>query len=126
MEMSIDKGNAPTEQGEYKVGNKRPPLETRFGGPRANPRHNGSWKKEDTPRYKLEQMMKLSEDELRKVVNDKDAPFFERKIANCLSNGDWKTLESMINQVYGQPVQKEITKESDGNDEAFIKGYLLT
>lgn len=124
--MVQKQSNTPTEQGEYKVGNKRPPLETRFGGPRANPRHNGAWKKEDTPRYKLEQMMKLSEKELRKVVDDKEAPYFERKVANCLARGDWKTLESMINQVYGQPVQKEITKESDERDEAFIKGYLLT
>lgn len=124
--MVQKQSSTPTEQGEYKVGNKRPPLETRFGGPRANPRHNGAWKKEDTPRYKLEQMMKLPEKELRKVVDDKEAPYFERKVANCLAKGDWKTLESMINQVYGQPVQKEITKESDSNDEAFIKGYLLT
>lgn len=118
-----DKKN-PSEQGDYKVGHKHPPLETRFGGPRANPRHNGAWKKEDTPRYKLEQMMKMSEKELREVVDDKDSPYFERKVANCLAKGDWKTLESMINQVYGAPVAKTITKETDENDGAFIKGYL--
>lgn len=115
---------SPAEQGEYKVGPGHPPLETRFGGPRANPRHNGAWKKEDTPRYKLEQMMKMSEKELREVVDDKDSPYFERKVANCLAKGDWKTLESMINQVYGAPVAKTITKETDENDGAFIKGYL--
>lgn len=68
-------------------------------------RHNGAWKKEDTPRYKLEKMMVLPRTELLKVIGDEKAPYFERKIAKCLIKGDWKTVESMINQVYGQPKQ---------------------
>ena len=66
-------------------------------------RHNGSWKKEDTPRYKLEQMMKLSESDLLLIAKDKDAPYFERKLAIAINKGEWKEIESMINQVYGQP-----------------------
>lgn len=125
--MEQKQSSTPTEQGKYKVGNKRPPLETRFGGPRANPRHNGAWKKEDTPRYKLEQMMKLPEKDLRKVVDDKDAPYFERKIANCLAKGDWKTLESMINQVYGQPSQTTVNVDAGDHEEAkaFIRGVFI-
>lgn len=78
----------------------------RFGGPKANPRHNGAWKKEDTARYKLEQMLKLPEDELKAVATDKSASLFERKLAMCIAKGQWKELEGMMNQVYGQPKQK--------------------
>lgn len=78
----------------------------RFGGEKANPRHNGAWKKEDTARYKLEQMLKLPEDELKAVATDKDAPLFERKLAMCIAKGQWKEIEGMMNQVYGQPKQK--------------------
>lgn len=82
-----------------------PPVERQFGKPNGNPRNNGSWKKEDTPRYKLEQMMKLTDDDLRIVAANPNAPLFERKIANCLAKGEWKTIEAMINQVYGFPKQ---------------------
>lgn len=83
-----------------------PPVERQFGKPNGNPINlSGSWKKEDTPRYKLEQMMKLPEDELIKIATDKNLPYFERKIATAINQGDWKVLESMINQVYGQPKQ---------------------
>ena len=68
-------------------------------------RHNGAWKKEDTARYKLEQMLKLSEAELRELAQDKDAPLFERKLATCIVTGKWKEIEGMMNQVYGAPKQ---------------------
>lgn len=95
-----DTENNTTEQvGEF------PNRATQFGQPNGNPRHNGAWKKEDTPRYKLEQMMKLSFKELEKVAQDNDAPLFERKIAKCLADGDWKTIKEMISEVYGTPKQ---------------------
>ena len=123
----IDKSNTPTEQGEYKVGNKRPPKERQFGQPNGNPRNPGGWKKEDTARYKLERMLELPESELRAVATNKEAPLFERKLANCIATGKWKEIEGMMNQVYGQPTQRVLSKESDETDEqAFIKGYLLT
>ena len=68
-------------------------------------RHNGGWEKKDTPRYKLEQMMKMNEDELRVIIGDADAPMFERQIAKWIIKGDWKVIESQINQVYGAPKQ---------------------
>ena len=77
-----------------------PPKERQFGQPNGNKRHSGAWKKEDTARYKLEQMMKLSEDELRNIVDAKDAPLFERRIAkSLLTENEIKTTEAMINQV---------------------------
>lgn len=95
--------DTPTKQGGYLVGNKKPPVERQFGQPNGNPRNNGAWKKEDTARYKLEQMMKLTGDELRIVETNEEAPMFERKLAKAILNGEWKEIESMINQVYGQP-----------------------
>ena len=88
-----------------------PPKERQFGQPNGNPRHNGSWRKEDTPRYKLEQMLKLSESELREVLDDKDAPLFERRLAkSILTENEFKTSEAMINQVYGAPKQVQETR----------------
>lgn len=81
-------------------------VSTQFGQPNGNPRHNGAWKKEDTARYKLEQMLKLSESELKDVTVNKEAPLFERKLAMCIAKGNWKEIEGMMNQVYGQPKQK--------------------
>lgn len=83
-----------------------PPAERQFGQPNGNPRHNGAWKKEDAARYKLEQMLKLSEAELSALAGDKDAPYFERKLAGCIRKGDWATLAGMMNQVYGMPKQE--------------------
>ena len=82
-----------------------PPKERQFGQPNGNPRHNGAWKKEDTPRYKIEGMLTLKRIELTQIVNDQDAPEFERKIARFILQGDWKTIEGMMNQAYGQPKQ---------------------
>ena len=99
--------NKPTKQGNVKTGRggQMPPKERQFGQPNGNPRHNGAWKKEDTPRYKLEQMMKMSEQELLEIYDNKEAPYFERKLARAINQGDWKVIESMINQVYGLPKQ---------------------
>ena len=93
--------------GTYEVGYKKPPKNRQFGQPGGNKRANGAWKKEDTPRYKLEQMMKLDEDDLRVIIRDADAPMFERQLAKWIIKGDWKTIESQINQVYGMPKQTQ-------------------
>ena len=94
----------------YKVGNKKPPKNRQFGQPEGNPMSHGGWKKEDTPRYKLEQMMKLNEKELMEVFNDKKTPLFERKLAQAIAKGNWKEIEGMINQVYGTPKATTETK----------------
>lgn len=83
-----------------------PPKSRQFGQPNGNKRGHGFWKKEDTPRYKLEQMMKLNEVELSGISEDLNLPFFDRQLAKCILNGKWKEIESMINQVYGFPKQE--------------------
>lgn len=90
---------------DYEVGYKKPPKNRRFGQPDGNPQRRGLWDVESSPRFKLEQMMKLTEQELVDVANDKQAPYFERKLARCINKGEWREIESMINQVYGQPKQ---------------------
>lgn len=70
-------------------------------------RNPGSWKKEDTARYKLEKMMKMTEVEIVQIANDPNAPLFERRIArSLLKENEWKTTEAVINQVYGTPKQR--------------------
>lgn len=104
----MSKNVSPDKQGdkEYKVGNCHPPKERQFGQPNGNKRGSGAWKKEDTARYKLEQMLKLDQEEILAIANDKDAPLFERRIArSLLKENSWKTTESIINQVYGTPKQ---------------------
>ena len=97
--------NSTTKQEKVKTLKNGNPIntETQFGGIRANPRHNGAWKKEESARYKLEQMLKLTESELKTLALDTEAPLFERKLATCIANGQWKEIEGMMNQVYGQP-----------------------
>lgn len=68
-------------------------------------RSGAQWKKEDSPRYKLEKMMQMTAEELQKVLNNPDAPYFERKLAEAINKSDWKVIDSMINQVYGYPKQ---------------------
>ena len=99
----------------YDVGYKKPPKSRQFGKPNGNKRREGFWDIKATPRYKLEQMMKLNEEELRNIVDAKGAPLFERRIAkSLLTENEFKTTEAMINQVYGMPKQRQdITSDGD-------------
>ena len=56
-------------------------------------RHNGAWKKTETARYKLEQMIKLTEEELRKVAEDENKSLFERKLAIAIRKAQWKEID---------------------------------
>ena len=84
---------------------KTTPNPTGKGGFKDNPqnRNPGGWCKEDTPRYKLEQMMKLPAEELKKVAEDSTAPLFEQKLAIAIKNGQWREIKEMIQEVYGKP-----------------------
>lgn len=95
----------PTKQGDYEVGNKRPPKNRQFGQPGGNPRHNGAWKKEDTARYKLQQMIKMSDEELRNVAEDKNEAKFVQTFARAIHKGDVETALKILNQVEGMPKQ---------------------
>lgn len=68
-------------------------------------RNPGGWIKSDTPRFKLEQMMKLSEEDLLEVANDKTVPMFENKLARAIIDGNWTVIKEMTQEVYGKPPQ---------------------
>lgn len=89
------------ENGKFAKGNTSP------AGFKQNPqnRNPGGWTKSSTPRFKLEQMMKLSTPEIKTIIDDEEAPLFERKLAIAIDDGDWKIVKEMIEQVYGQPKQ---------------------
>lgn len=81
-----------------------PPKSRQFGQPNGNPRNPGGWKKEDTARYKLEKMLKMTNNELTDIANDTNAPMFERRVAtSLLKEKDFRTTAAIINQVYGMP-----------------------
>lgn len=76
-------------------------------------RHNGSWKKEDTLRYKLQQVAKMSDDELRALLSDEAAGEYEKNAARTILEMSymdpekrWKILEGLTNQDSGMPKQQ--------------------
>lgn len=93
--------NDRNNKGQFIEGNKP---KTSFAD-RPQHRHNGAWKKEDTARYKLEQMMSMNREELKELYEDPEAPLFERKLAQAINDGDWKTIREIIHEVYGTPKQ---------------------
>ena len=111
----------PTKQRKPSFGKNGVPTPPGF---EAHPerRHNGAWKKEDTPRYKLEQMMKLKPSELDDVIANPDAPLFEHKLAIAIKKGSWNEIERMISQVYGTPKQtQDITTGGDKIQPLMVK-----
>lgn len=76
-------------------------------------RHNGAWKKEDTLRYKLQQIAKMSEQELRDLLSDPETGEFEKNTAKTLlemksmdAEKRWKVIEGLTNQDSGYPKQQ--------------------
>lgn len=88
-----------------------PPVDKQFGKPNGNPRHNGAWKKEDSLRYKWEQMLKMDDEELEGVIFDPKSSRVEKMTAEVLLSETMKpfeklmALEKLANQVYGMPKQ---------------------
>lgn len=135
--------NIPAKQGkDYEVGKGKPPKNRQFGQPEGNPRNNGSWKKEDTPRYKLERMITMGDAELEAIISDPDAPTFEKAMADIIiqakSDCDkegvkrpaqmrFKAISDMIDQIYGKPAQTTVNVDVEDKEEkkAFIRGVFI-
>jgi len=66
MKKNVSKGCSP-------VSGTPPPKKNQFGEVEGNPRHNGAWKKEDTLRYKLQQVAKMTAEELQDLLRDPEA-----------------------------------------------------
>lgn len=76
-------------------------------------RHNGAWRKEDTLRFKLQQIAKMTEEELRNLLEDDNAGLYEKELAKTMlslgsvePNKRWQILEGLINQDGGYPKQQ--------------------
>ena len=96
---------------------KQVPNPTGKGGFGDNPqnRNPGGWVKSDTPRYKLEQMMKLGSADLQDVVDNPQSPVFETKLAQAILDGQWREIKEMIEQVYGKAKESMELSNPDGN-----------
>ena len=105
----------PTKQGKGRspINGARPPVERQFGQPNGNPRSNGSWKKEDTLRYKLERLINgISEEELKTLLDDPKTKPGLKRLAILLYKSnyerpdiEWRVWEGALNQAYGMPKQ---------------------
>jgi len=91
---------------------------------RPQDRGKGFWKREDTPRFKLEQMMKLTVDELAELADSKDAPLFDRKLAIAISAGQWKEIKEMIHEIYGKPRETVDLKSSVQADPDTVRAVV--
>lgn len=109
----MTKAKVTTKLGNYEVGYKKPPKSRQFGQTDGNPRHNGAWRKEDTLRFKLQQVAKMSEEELQVLMADPSTGEFEKNIARTIiemaglePNKRWQILEGLANQDSGFPKQE--------------------
>lgn len=118
------KNNAAKQASKHKVkiepdnpkagrGGVIPPKETQFGGSDANPRHNGVWKKEDTLRFKMQRIAKMTRAELDALLRDEAVGEFEKGVARSIlatarmdDEKAWRILEGLINQDGGYPKQQ--------------------
>lgn len=122
--------------GTFAVGNKPK------NGLDKNPqnRHNGSWHKENTTRYKMERIISMSDGELQKTIEDPNATAFEKGFANVIllsrdaediqdAEAVMRIYDKVNNQVYGPMPQVNINAEADKEtaEEAskFIRGFAL-
>lgn len=76
-------------------------------------RHNGAWKKEDTLRFKLQQVAKMTTEELEELLNDHKVGDFEKNAARTILEmagmkpaERWRVLEGLTNQDSGFPKQQ--------------------
>ena len=126
----------------YDIGYKKPPKNRQFGKPNGNKRREGFWDIKATPRYKLECMITMSDAELQEIIDDPDAPTFEKAMADIIiqakSDCDkegvkrpaqmrFKAISDMIDQIYGKPAQTTVNVDAGDHEEAkaFIRGVFI-
>lgn len=110
MVREYNKGMATTDQ------DKHIPNPSGKGGFGDNPqnRNPGGWKKDETARYKLEQILKFTDEEHTAFQSQPDTPTFEKRLSIAVQEGRWKELDGMINQVYGKPKESVELSNPDG------------
>lgn len=101
------------DSGNYEVGYKNPPKSRQFGEREGNPQGRGFWKKENTLRYKLQQIAKMTADELQGLLSSPEVGEYEKNIARTILESSgldpqkrWQVLEGLTNQDSGYPKQQ--------------------
>lgn len=84
----------------------------------------GGWKRDETARYKLEQMMQLTESELTEIVINPASPVFEQKLARAIIEGTWTTIKEMMDQVYGRKSDVDMNMKMD-DGVPIIRGFVI-
>lgn len=84
----------------------------------------GGWKRSETARYKLEQMMQLTESELNDIVEDPASPVFEQKLAKAMIDGTWTVIKEMMDQVYGRKTDVDMNMKMD-DGVPIIRGFVI-
>lgn len=120
-----------------------PPKHTQFGQPGGNPRHNGAWKKENTPRGKLEKLLnEVTVGEFMDQIASNDDTNVDMTLGDMLMSArvnraikrdpdnpgkieiDEKSLDSLLYFVYGSKSENDMNlKAEDGVP--LIKGFVI-
>ena len=78
-------------------------------------------------RAKLKIMTQMSQDELLEIVKNPMLPYFDQKLALAINKGDWKTLQSIVDQIDGKKhAGGRPLNEIKKNNARFEKHYKLS
>lgn len=118
------KGEIPQDSGEYEVGYGKPPQteaskKTRYGGEKENPRGQGFYKVEDTARAKFEVWIKLTEDELDKLLEKKNLASFDETTINLILQ-----LQRLVRIL--KDMVDELEKEKDIEKKVRLTTYCVS
>lgn len=142
MQKKLESNSRNSGKKDYAIGKGKPPKNRQFGQPEGNKGGRGFWKREDTPRFKLERMITMGDAELQEIIDDPDAPTFEKAMADILLQAKndmdkdgvkrpaqmrFKAISDMIDQIYGKPAQTTVNVDAGDHEEAkaFIRGVFI-
>lgn len=145
VDKASDDNKKATKQGKgvSPISGVAPPKHTQFGQPGGNPRHNGAWKKENTPRGKLEKLLnEVTVGEFMEQIQSNDDTNVDMTLGDMLMSArvnraikrdpdspgkievDEKSLDSLLYFVYGSKSENDM-KLSDGDGKPLIKGFVI-
>lgn len=145
VDKASDDNKKATKQakGVSPISGVAPPKHTQFGQPGGNPRHNGAWKKENTPRGKLEKLLnEVTVGEFMDQIASNDDTNVDMTLGDMLMSArvnraikrdpdnpgkieiDEKSLDSLLYFVYGSKSENDMSlKAEDGVP--LIKGFVI-
>lgn len=145
VDKASDDNKKATKQakGVSPISGVAPPKHTQFGQPGGNPRHNGAWKKENTPRGKLEKLLnEVTVGEFMEQIASNDDTNVDMTLGDMLMSArvnraikrdpdnpgkievDEKSLDSLLYFVYGSKSENDMNlKAEDGVP--LIKGFVI-